>query len=265
MKMSLVTKYAWLIVLSFALSMSAWSLYYVLRYAGMPVYYAVGAFVVFDGSALLCGDYSLKFARIGESGIGARIATFMFAGASAYINSMHATIAREDTFYHLVWALPPIVVVTVYEIHTRWERRHALARSKKKLPSLGILTWVLHPVSSSRSIRRATRYQAQRTLAVWARSAYFRAGETSNDGVSEFTDGVPEFPETVPEFPGIVSGFGDETRRSISFDMADARVWARENDYMVKDRGPVPEYVLSAYRDYLETIAVNDETKGEVS
>ncbi len=241
MKTPTITKFAWLLVLGAALTMSAWSLYYVLRHAGMPPYYAVSTFVVFDGAALLCGDYALKFARVGESGIGARVGMYVFAGASAYINSMHASIAGEPEFYHVVWALPPIIAVAVYEIHTRWERRYALNRTNKKLPALGILTWALHPVRCYRVIRRVTLYQAQRVLALYAPGAFNPEKETSSGSFGEFPGEFPEFGEVSPGF--------------IPFAVSDARVWARSQGYQIADRGPVPMNVIEQYQLHLAAIS----------
>jgi hypothetical protein len=247
MKTPITTRFAWAIVLGAGLVISAWSLYYVSRYAGMPVWAAIFTSTVFDGAALLAGHYALKSARIGESGTVPRAAMILFAGCSAYLNSMHARIAHLPAFAGVLFAMPPIVAVVVYELHTRQERNRALARTKKKLPSLGILTWLLMPIESFKAIRTIVMLRAKRTVA-----------DSQAMGNSRVI-------ETVSDSSPVVSGsFGSGPKFLIPLEVesplsySDARRWAKEHDYLVNDRGPLPEYVLEAYRVYLDTLGKDE-------
>lgn len=232
-KTPVATRFGWGVVLGAALIMSAWSLYYVARYAGAPVFAAGITSLIFDGAALLAGYYALKAARAGESGTAARAAMFLFAGCSAYLNSMHAGIDHLPVFARVLYGMPPVIAVIVYELHTSSERNRALSRTKRKLPSLGLLTWLLMPLRSYRTIRSIVSLRAIRTLRIAESGPNTREKETVSQSFSEFPDSSSEF---------------------LPVSISDARVWARANGYLVADRGPVPAFVIDAYRIYLENL-----------
>jgi hypothetical protein len=251
MKTPIITRFAWAIVLGAGLVISAWSLYYVSRYAGMPVWAAIFTSTVFDGAALLAGHHALKSARIGESGTVPRTAMILFAGCSAYLNSRHASIAHLPAFAGVLFAMPPVVAVIVYELHTRQERNRALARTKKKLPSLGILTWLLMPIESFKAIRTIVMLRAKRTVADSQAIGNSHVIETVSDSSQVVSGSFSEFENTGPKF---LIPLQVESPLSYS----DARRWAKEHNYMVNDRGPLPEYVLEAYKVYLDTLGKDE-------
>src|SRR5450755_1656788 len=64
----------WIVVAVSALSLSAWSLYYVGRHYGLPIPLAAIVSAAFDGAAIVCADLTLKYARThGDSGLGPRV------------------------------------------------------------------------------------------------------------------------------------------------------------------------------------------------
>jgi hypothetical protein len=64
-----MSRAGWLIVAGAALTLSAYSLYWVSRRYGLPVPLAAIVSAAFDGAAIVCCDLSLKYARIhGDSG-----------------------------------------------------------------------------------------------------------------------------------------------------------------------------------------------------
>jgi hypothetical protein len=124
----------------------------------------------FDGVALLAADYSVKYAQAGLSGSWPRSVVRIFALTAAFLQTYHAKLGHEPTGGWVLWAALPVGAVTVYEIHIRWERRRALARSgaiyPAPLPSFGIVTWVLFPFSTLDKMRDIV--QARRTALVRA-------------------------------------------------------------------------------------------------
>jgi hypothetical protein len=260
MKTPITTRFAWAIVLAAGLVISAWSLYYVSRYAGMPVWAAIFTSTVFDGAALLAGHYALKSARIGEPATVPRAAMILFAGCSAYLNSEHARIAQLPRFAGVLFAMPPIVAVIVYELHTRQERNRALARTKKKLPSLGILTWLLMPIESFKAIRTIVMLRAKRTVADSQAIGDSRVIETVSDSSPVVSGSFGEFEKVPREFENTGPKFLVPLEVETPLSYSDARRWAKEHNYMVNDRGPLPEYVLEAYRVYLDTLGKAEGT-----
>lgn len=245
----------WTLVLGCCLGVSAWSLFYVARKEGAPVLIAAVVSTCFDGVALLCADYSLRYVRSGDSGIIPRLAVYCFAGASAYINSMHAVIAHQGNFARVLWAVPSIAAVVVFEIHARHEKRLALARLNKTLPplpALGILAWFLFPIESFRTVRRLIAYQRRQMLARYAPGAFTR------DSGPE-ADSLPDPAES----NGTIGGsFAPEieTSQVVSIvPMAVIRAWALGRGYPVNSRGSVPADIIARY--YRETSEGGNENE----
>jgi Protein of unknown function (DUF2637) len=150
------SRFGWAIVLSAALSMSAYSLFFVGRHLGMPVPFAAIVSVCFDGVAVLSADYSLRYARMGLTSTGPQLTVYLFGGLSAYLNTLHAYFGHEVSTAKILWAAPPIAAILVFEFHNRWARLSALRAANRipdALPSLGRHSWVHHPVESFQTIR----------------------------------------------------------------------------------------------------------------
>jgi hypothetical protein len=158
--MKTLARFAWLAVVASALTLSNWSLFYVGRHYGLPGFLAGILSVSLDGAALVCADIALRYARLhGSSGASPRGAVIILAGLSAWLNSEHATLAREPLPAHVMFAAPPLIALTLFELHTRWERRDALkaaGRLAESLPVFGAFVWLLHPLGAYLAVWRIT-------------------------------------------------------------------------------------------------------------
>jgi hypothetical protein len=150
----------WLIVLVPVLLISAYSLFWVARHLGVPPLFAALMSTCFDGAALLMARSSLRYAQAGLSGARSRFWVLVFAGASAYLQTLHARYGNEPYGAWLMWASLPIIAVVLYENHIRWERRKALERAgvvvPPALPHLGWASWAFFPIKAAFAMRDLT-------------------------------------------------------------------------------------------------------------
>jgi hypothetical protein len=145
--MKSLTSSIWVAVVIITLALSNWSLFAVGRHYGLPIVLAAVLSVPFDGAALVCADISLKYAREhGANGAGPRSAVTILAGLSAWLNSLHATLLHVGMPAHVMYAVPPLVALFLFEAHTRYERRGAL-------PILGAFIWSRHPVVAHKAMQ----------------------------------------------------------------------------------------------------------------
>lgn len=153
----------WFIVVISALALSAYSLYWIGIHYGVPQPLAIIISTCFDGAAVVAGDISLKWARThGDSGFASRIALFMFAGASMFLNVQHGIILHDSRAACILYGAPPFIAVTVLELHTRYERRSALQRAgrvAKALPPVGKWTWIFHFSSTLQTLSLITKHR----------------------------------------------------------------------------------------------------------
>lgn len=238
-----IKRTGWLAVLLCAMGVSGWSIFYIARHEGAPVLIALAAPVCFDGVALLCGYYAIQYLRKANSGVIPRLWVLVFAGASAYVNSWHAILDHESNFARLLWAIPSISAVVVFEVHTRLEKQTALARLNKTvppLPAIGFLGWVLFPIKSYKAIRRLIAYQRGQMLARYAPGAF--PGVSGPEGESSV--------QGSDSFPGITdsSGVVIESSEIVSLvSPAIIRQWARGKGYPVNERGSLPQELITRY------------------
>jgi hypothetical protein len=147
----------WLLVLAVALSISAYSLYYVARTLGVPKLFAAGFSTAYDGVALIAADKSLQFAQEGKSGAFPRMVMVVFAGLSAFLNSLHAIFGGESPLAIPMWAGLPLAAVAAFEIHTAQARAKASARTghayPAPLPKYGGWGWTLFPLKTLSGLR----------------------------------------------------------------------------------------------------------------
>jgi uncharacterized protein DUF2637 len=231
---TIIGRFSWAVVVSTALALSAWSLYWVGRRYGLPIPLAAVVSACFDGAAITCADLALRYARTnGDSGLGPRIGVFTLAGISAFLNMQHAVLAHDPPAARVLFAMPPIVAVVLFEFHSRYARRGALRRAGRvpsKLPPIDRWAWLLFPA---------------RTLGVLRRIVGFRLELTaSKAGVSASNSGVSETRTVVSgEFRAVSQTLtvpGETDQRAV-------REWARVRGLGVGDRGPVPQEVTTAY------------------
>jgi hypothetical protein len=156
----IVGGFLWLVVLVPILGVSAYSLYFIGRYLGAPPYVAIAFSTCFDGVALFAARKSVDYAQAGLSGSFPKFVVRLFAFLAAFLQTLHVRINHEPKMAAILWASLPIGAMLVYEMHIRWERRKALARSGSiypaPLPSFGLMTWILFPLSTLNKLRDIT-------------------------------------------------------------------------------------------------------------
>lgn len=152
-----VSRFIWLLVLAPILGLSAYSLYWVGRFFGVPPFIAITISTCFDGAALKSADYSLKYAQKGLSGTLPRTFTRILAVTSAFLQTFHARLAGEPPGAWILWSSLPVIATILYEIHLRLERYKALARTGNiypaPLPQWGLASWFLFPFKTLNAFR----------------------------------------------------------------------------------------------------------------
>jgi hypothetical protein len=195
--------FLWLIILIPILGVSGYSFFTIARYFGVPWYVAIAVSTCFDGVALFAARKSVDYAQEGLSGSFPRSVVRVFAAIGAYLQTFHSRIGHELPGAWVIWASLPIGAVIVYEIHVRWEKRKALARSGSiypaPLPQFGLMSWVLFPWSTLmelRTIVMARRKALSRAAATLTASMEREAGRVRPVRDKTFAEPLPE---PVPE------------------------------------------------------------------
>jgi hypothetical protein len=239
----LLSRFGWLIILAGTLSISWWSLYFVARHEGAPAPIAGIVSTAFDGVALLSADYALRYARMGLSGIGPRITVYLFAGISAYINSRHAVISHEPGFVELLWGVPSVGAILVYEFHVRWERRNALSRAGRTaapLPTYGVWTWVRYPRKTLARMSAVIDYRADAITARNMPAPISRSGQTQS--------------ETLSDSEKLIGSSGKLYAIETGVSPEQIRTWAIAKGHHVNSRGPIPADLVQLYYSEIEGI-----------
>lgn len=238
-----INRFGWLVILSSCLGTSGWSLYFVARHLGAPIVISAVVSATLDGVALLSADYALKYARSGDSGTGPRFTVYVFAGLSAYLNFQHALIAGEPKFAGILWAIPAIGAVVVFEWHTRWEKRASLTRANKTvppLPTMGFWTWALFPRETLREMKTLIRYRRSRIM-----TRYGVAPVSRSEPPPAVSLGQP------PESLGVgeeSSPLEIESSGEVSYIRpSEIREWAKVKGYVIAERGSIPGRIVDEY------------------
>ena len=257
MKTGLIHRFAWLIILACALGISGWSLFYVARHEGAPIPVALVVSACVDGAALVCADLAMDAMTKGYSAAAPRLAVWIFAGAGAWLNSYHAIIAHESSFVRVLWAVPSITAVVVYEFRSRSIRQGVLTKQHKNtppLPTMGALSWLLFPRETFTSTRKLVAYQRRRMLERYAPGAFSGFPE----GKSESFSGPPEsfsgpresFPAPPESFPGREESslpVIESSSVSSIVPIGEIRTWAKGKGYPVNERGSLPADIIQRY------------------
>jgi hypothetical protein len=152
-----VSRFIWLLVLAPILALSAYSLFWIGTRLGVPPLIAITISTCFDGAALVSADYSLKYVQKGLSGTFPRTVTRVLALLSAFLQTLHAKLGHEPPGAWIMWAALPVIAVVLFDIHLRFERQKALARSgavyPAPLPQWGIASWLLFPLRTLNDFR----------------------------------------------------------------------------------------------------------------
>jgi Lsr2 protein/uncharacterized protein DUF2637 len=245
-RLATASRLLWLVVLAPVLVISGYSLFWVARSLGVPPSIAIGMSTCFDGAALLCANYSLKYALDGLSGSAPRAAVRVFALVGAYIQTLHARIGHEPPGSAVLWASLPIIAVIVYEVHIRWERRKALARAgvafPAPLPAFGIVSWVLFPLKTLTSMRNIVGKRGDAVTNAAANIFIVPANEPSN---TTLTANSASEPPSLPSQPRPVR---ISAKPITANGHAPAiRAWAREQGIEISDRARIRRDVIEQY------------------
>jgi hypothetical protein len=239
-------RFLWLVVLTPILAISAYSLYWVARYLGVPPIFAIGMSTCFDGVALLCADYSLKYAQVGLSGSGPRAIVRIFALIGAFLQTLHARIGDEPAGSWVLWASLPIAAVVIYDVHHRYTRRVALARMgvtyPAPLPAFGLVSWVLFPIATAKSLREI----------VDRRSRAIKNAALARSPLPGMTDQViqarAEPAEQITSSNAKPAVNAKANVRPIRGPKPrEVRAWAKANGYTISDRARIPANVWADY------------------
>lgn len=237
---SWLSRFGWLAVAGAALAISTWSLFWVGRHFGLPVPIACLVSASFDGAALVSADLALRYARThGDSGFLPRFFVFVFAGSSAYLNSTHAGLAGFPNPARVLFAVPPIVAVVVFELHDRWERRRfrrAAGRVPAALPAFGMWAWCLFPRQTLHNVKAVVEFRMNNAVSA-------ARGELSGPVLKTRPLGSRTSSElgTNPE-----PEFDDEPE--LETDHRFIRTWAKAQGIAVNPTGPVRAPVRELYR-----------------
>lgn len=247
-----INRFGWLVILASCLGTSGWSLYFVARHLGAPIVISAVISATLDGVALLSADYALKYARSGDSGFGPRITVYIFAGLSAYLNFQHAVIAREGNFAGILWAVPAVGAVVVFEWHTRWEKKASLTRANKTvppLPTLGFWSWALFPFKTLADMKRLIHYRRERVMTRYGLPPIVQVSRGTGESFGEVPESSLEGAESSPKR---IESSGEV----YPVDPAFIREWAKSRGYRVAERGSIPGDITAEYYK---------EQRGEVS
>jgi hypothetical protein len=233
----------WLVVVSVALVLSAWSLFWTARHFGVPGPLALACAAAFDGIAVLASDYAVRHISAGTRGRGlARFTTLVFVGTSVTLNSEHAVLAHYPPAAALMFAMPSVAALLALEIHFRWKHsglRPPVAQ-KPELPSFHPLTWVFHPGEAWQQVKASVEPGVNRPELV--------------PPVPELFTVVPEVPASaLPELSGNSSATrsgGSAAGRDLGIvgDPRAVRAWARDHGIEVGAHGPIPGHVERAWQ-----------------
>jgi hypothetical protein len=276
----------WLLVLGVALSISAYSLYFVARSLGVPKIFAAGFSTAYDGVALIAADKALQFAQEGKSGAFPRMVMIVFAGLSAFLNSLHAIFGHESPLAIPIWAGLPLAAVAAFEIHTSQARSKAHARFgyayPAPVPKYGGWDWCLFPLATLSGLRNIVSARGKavtttnRALAAVneRRTAASRPIERperpalaerttqpvndaagTNDQADTGTEGTTEGTtsqaqparERTPRQPRQPAGTVIPLGRARHAPERHIRDWAKERGYKVAERGALPQWLKDEY------------------
>ena len=250
-----ISRSLWAIILIPILAVSAYSLYVVARYFGVPPIIAIAMSTCFDGVALLCANYSIRYAEQGLNGTVPRMAVRLFALLGAYVQTFHARIGGNSlSGSWILWASLPIAAVVVYEVHIRWAKREALIAANATFtaprPEFGTLTWVMYPAETWNALRNV----------IGVRKDAITRHALASPQIVAAVEPVKRAAVLPPKTPNRsrplhVADATDAANAAKANRSADKRApvkhvrkWANSHGYDLGDRGRVP---AQAHLDYL--------------
>lgn len=242
MKQNLLARFAPIAVVGAALTFSAWSLFYVSRAWGVPLFGAVIVSTIFDGAAVWMANIALQSSVEGDSGISARLWVFVFAGLSAWLNIQHATIGHYPAASRILWAAPPIIAVIVYDRYAKHQRRKTLRNAgaiPAAMPRFSGWNYALFPVKTLKHMRAIAEYRGNLTRSLATGEPF--AGNLTVTGSNS--------PLTAQLLAGTAAN------------PSDVRRWARAHGLNVGRTGPIPADATAQYVQAMLSGELNESTE----
>lgn len=145
------------VVLIVALALSWWSLYSLaVTFYGVPQILAIGVSAAFDGAALFVADLASKYARTEDSGLATKLATYLFVGASVYLNVEHAILLSYGVPGMVLFGAPPVIAGILFELYLRFIHRSEMRANglvPKRMPVFGKISWLIFPGKTFRGFK----------------------------------------------------------------------------------------------------------------
>lgn len=156
------------VVLIVALALSWWSLYSLaVTFYDVPQILAIGVSAAFDGAALFVADLASKYARTEDSGLATKLATYLFVGASVYLNVEHAILLNYGIPGMVLFGAPPVIAGILFELYLRFIHRTEMRSNglvPKRMPVFGKLSWMMFPGKTLKGFRSVIFYRLNETV-----------------------------------------------------------------------------------------------------
>lgn len=156
------------VVLVVALALSWWSLYSLaVTFYDVPQVLAIGVSAAFDGAALFVADLASKYARTEDSGLATKLATYLFVGASVYLNVEHAMLLNYGVPGMVLFGAPPVIAGILFELYLRFIHRSEMRANglvPKRMPVFGKLSWFMYPGRTLKGFRSVILYRLNDTV-----------------------------------------------------------------------------------------------------
>jgi hypothetical protein len=156
------------VVLVVALALSWWSLYSLaVTFYDVPQILAIGVSAAFDGAALFVADLASKYARTEDSGLATKLATYLFVGASVYLNVEHAILLNYGIPGMVLFGAPPVIAGILFELYLRFIHRTEMRANglvPKRMPVFGKLSWMMFPGKTLKGFRSVIFFRLNETV-----------------------------------------------------------------------------------------------------
>jgi hypothetical protein len=164
--MRVLVRWAWVIVLGTALSLSWWSLDVLARRYGVPSPLAAVVSATFDGAALVAAELAMQRAQVADSAAAVKLFMMAAVGLSAGLNYEHGLLLGYPIAIRVLFAAPSVISGLLFELQLRnlhRARLHELDRVAPALPRFGFLVWLFHPIGV---LQRVSQIAASRLQSV---------------------------------------------------------------------------------------------------
>ena len=185
-------------VLIVALALSWWSLYSLaVTFYGVPQILAVGVSIAFDGAALFVADLASKYARTEDSGLATKLATYLFVGASVYLNVEHAMLLSYGVPGMVLFGAPPVIAGILFELYLRFVHRSEMRANglvPKRMPVFGKISWLIFPNKTFRGFKDVVFFRLNETVMNVTGQPLERRTKKDKQDKTEFVVTTPDVP-----------------------------------------------------------------------